>query len=200
VACFSTGALRHEGRRIGAGRLRRDRRRDSSRVLHPPPVAGTIPAYGPDQQQDFGILRELKARGATEFLALPIPSPFGFGRYMVALAIARHGGEILKFIGDGLLAIFPTPTADDAPRATANALAAARKTLAALVGRTLRRRGPLRIAVALHYGSVIYGNIGAIGPPRFHGDWSGGQSGHRIEAVAKSLDLPLVVSDDFVAA
>src|SRR5277367_1444020 len=96
-----------------------------------------------------------------------------------ATAIAGHGGEILKFIGDGLLAIFPAPTADDAPRAAASALAAARETLAALAARTSPDgEAPLRIVIALHYGSVIYGNIGA----------------------ADRLDFPLVVSDDFVAA
>ena len=258
---------------------------------------------GPDQQLDFGILHDLKARGATEFLALPIPSPFGFGRYMVAFAtdraegftdkevadltilsrrlsviadmnsqrliaqnvlraylgpqtgpkvlagqirrgsgeaisavvwssdlrgftelsdhvsgdrviailnevfdlqaaaIARHGGEILKFIGDGLLAIFPAPTADDAPRAAASALAAARETLAALAARTSPDgEAPLRIAIALHYGSVIYGNIGAADRLDFTVIGPAVNLVSRVEAVAKSLDLPLVVSDDFVAA
>jgi adenylate cyclase len=258
---------------------------------------------GPDEQLDMAILQDLKARGATEFLALPIPSPFGFGRYMVAFAtdrvdgftdkeaadltflsrrlsviadmnsqrliaqnvlraylgpqtgprvlagqirrgsgeaisavvwssdlrgftelsdhvsgdrviailnevfdlqaaaIASHGGEILKFIGDGLLAIFPAPTADDAPHAAASALAAARETLAALAARTSPDgEAPLRIAIALHYGSVIYGNIGAADRLDFTVIGPAVNLVSRVEAVAKSLDLPLVVSDDFVAA
>jgi adenylate cyclase len=118
-----------------------------------------------------------------------------------AAAIASHGGEILKFIGDGLLAIFPAPTAEDAPRAAASALAAARETLAGLVARTSPDgEAPLRIAIALHYGSVIYGNIGAADRLDFTVIGPAVNLVSRVEAVAKSLDLPLVVSDDFVAA
>ena len=118
-----------------------------------------------------------------------------------AAAIARRGGEILKFIGDGLLAIFPAPTADDAPRAAASALAAARETLAALAARTSPEgEAPLRIVIALHYGSVIYGNIGAADRLDFTVIGPAVNLVSRVEAVAKSLDLPLVVSDDFVAA
>jgi len=59
---------------------------------------------------------------------------------------------------------------------------------------------PLRIVIALHYGSVIYGNIGAADRLDFTVIGPAVNLVSRVEAVAKSLDLPLVVSDDFVAA
>jgi adenylate cyclase len=51
--------------------------------------------------------------------------------------------------------------------------------------------------IALHYGSAIYGNIGAADRLDFTVIGPGVNLVSRIEAVAKSLDLPLVVSDDF---
>ena len=55
----------------------------------------------------------------------------------------------------------------------------------------------LRMVIALHYGTVIYGNIGAADRLDFTVIGPGVNLVSRIEAVAKSLDLPLVVSDDF---
>jgi adenylate cyclase len=90
-------------------------------------------------------------------------------------AIEREGGQVLKFIGDGLLAIFPLgkrdakAAGDGAVRATAAAFEA----LTQLNGkRTTRGDGELSFGVALHLGEVAYGNIGgasrldftAIGP------------------------------------
>jgi adenylate cyclase len=49
-----------------------------------------------------------------------------------AKAIDGHGGEILKFIGDGLLAIFPIEDSATADRAATNALEAAGEALAAV--------------------------------------------------------------------
>lgn len=70
-------------------------------------------------------------------------------------AVVRRGGEILKFIGDALLAIFPCEREQtgDCPNAAA-ALAAAEEGLAALAG--LR----LRAVVTLAVGELLYGNIG----------------------------------------
>src|SRR6202521_5511753 len=80
-----------------------------------------------------------------------------------AKAIHDRGGEILKFIGDGLLAIFPIETPDTAAEATRHALEAAVEALAAVRGLAadLAAVGepPLRIVVALHAGTAIYGNI-----------------------------------------
>jgi adenylate cyclase len=80
-------------------------------------------------------------------------------------AITGHGGEILKFIGDGLLAIFPVggePGA--APAACAAALAAAREArsrIAAMDGLTVPEDGERpRFGLALHLGEVLFGNIG----------------------------------------
>src|SRR6185295_14250945 len=72
-------------------------------------------------------------------------------------AIERHGGEVLKFIGDGLLAIF---TGGDLRDACTRALAASRDALAALGARNADAIEPLRIGIALHVGEVAYGNIG----------------------------------------
>ncbi len=121
-----------------------------------------------------------------------------------AKAIADHGGEILKFIGDGLLAIFPVANPDEAAQAAANALAAAQEALAAL--RVLGARDspvgepPLEIVIALHYGAVIYGNIGAADRLDFTVIGPAVNLVSRVEGIAKSLDLPLVVSDDFADA
>ena len=75
--------------------------------------------------------------------------------------VARHGGEILKFMGDGLLAIFPLSQ----PKACANllhALTEAREAMTAL-NETHQGSGraPLNYGVGVHVGDVMYGNIGS---------------------------------------
>jgi adenylate cyclase len=71
-------------------------------------------------------------------------------------AIAAHGGEVLKYIGDGVLAIFPVTEAVDFKAACAEALAAARDARAEIA-----KVGGLRFGLALHLGEVLYGNIGS---------------------------------------
>jgi len=79
--------------------------------------------------------------------------------------VRAEGGEILKFIGDGMLCIFPMKDDLDRDRACYSALAAARAGLAAIDALNRERaeagRNPLEVGIALHSGSVSYGNIGA---------------------------------------
>jgi adenylate cyclase len=121
-----------------------------------------------------------------------------------ATAIASHGGEILKFIGDGLLAIFPIEHADKAASAARCALDAAKEAVVAARGLTqdpsLADEPPLEIVVALHVGTAIYGNIGAADRLDFTVIGPAVNLVSRIEAVAKALDQPIVVSDDFARA
>jgi adenylate cyclase len=121
-----------------------------------------------------------------------------------AQAIATHGGEILKFIGDGLLAIFPIEHAEKAATAARCALDAAMQAVEAARGIThdpsLVNEPPLEIVVALHIGTAIYGNIGAADRLDFTVIGPAVNLVSRIEAVAKALNLPIVVSDDFARA
>src|SRR6266480_1045317 len=121
-----------------------------------------------------------------------------------AKAIHHHGGEILKFIGDGLLAIFPIETPGAAAEATRHALDAAVEAHAAGrgLGDELAAAGepPLQIVVALHAGTVIYGNIGAADRLDFTVIGPAVNLVSRVEAVAKTLNLPIVVSDEFARA
>ena len=75
-------------------------------------------------------------------------------------AIERHGGEVLKFIGDGLLAIFPVAGEPKAPTLCEAALAAAQDAFAALGRRNLTAAQPIQFGLALHVGEIAYGNIG----------------------------------------
>src|SRR5258705_10184168 len=83
--------------------------------------------------------------------------------------IARHGGEILKFIGDGLLAIFPLSE----PKACANLLHAVTEARQAMVALNERNsatsRAPLNYGIGVHVGDVMYGNIGSRAPLGFPG-------------------------------
>ncbi|HUL05947.1 MAG TPA: adenylate/guanylate cyclase domain-containing protein [Candidatus Acidoferrum sp.] len=79
--------------------------------------------------------------------------------------VHRHGGEVLKFIGDAMLAIFPIVDDLDRDRACVAALAAAEDALADLDALNGRRQAEgkaiLEADIALHTGAVMYGNIGA---------------------------------------
>jgi adenylate cyclase len=75
-----------------------------------------------------------------------------------AKAIADHGGEILKFIGDGLLSIFPIESPDLISSAATNALAAAVQAVEAAKALSSDGEPKLEIIVALHVGTAFYGN------------------------------------------
>src|SRR6516225_5791642 len=80
-------------------------------------------------------------------------------------SLRRRGGEVLKFLGDGMLAIFPF---DDATREQVcrQALDAAAEAMRVIdrLNATWREAGKAAVAVdlALHLGEVLYGNVGSV--------------------------------------
>ena len=73
--------------------------------------------------------------------------------------ILERGGEVLKFIGDGLLAIFPIGGDADIAASCAAGLAAALEARAAIADLPVAER--VRFGLGLHIGEVLYGNIGS---------------------------------------
>ena len=114
-------------------------------------------------------------------------------------ALQAHGGEVLKFVGDGLLGILPV-TAD--PGAVCrSALAAAGEARTALAQANAERaeRGEprLRYGVALHLGEVLYGNIGSTGRLDFTTTGPAVNLTARLETLARDLGRQLVASAAF---
>lgn len=111
--------------------------------------------------------------------------------------ITRHGGEILKFIGDGLLAIFPLSQ----PNACANLLRAvteARQAMAALNERNNGTgRAPLNYGIGVHVGDVMYGNIGSTSRLDFTVIGPAVNMASRLEALTKQIGKPVLLSRDF---
>lgn len=120
-----------------------------------------------------------------------------------AAEIRAHGGEILKFIGDGLLAIFPIAETDAVAAIAKAAVAAARNAIAAVAGLArypaMEGEPPLDIVVALHVGTVHYGNIGAADRLDFTVIEPAVNLVSRIENAAKTLGQPIVVSGELTA-
>jgi adenylate cyclase len=106
-----------------------------------------------------------------------------------AKAIHNRGGEILKFIGDGLLAVFPIERAEMGAGAARQALEGAMEAIVAVhrLGDDAAMAGepPLEIVVALHVGAVIHGNIGAADRLDFTVIGPAVNLVSRVEAVAK---------------
>ena len=80
--------------------------------------------------------------------------------------VEDHGGEILKFIGDAMLAIFPIADDLDRDRACRTRAGLGRRRRWSGWTRPMRRRiargdRPMELGLALHTGPVMYGNIGA---------------------------------------
>ena len=117
--------------------------------------------------------------------------------------VARRDGEILKFLGDGLLATFRV---DDKPPAavTAAALDAASEALALMETLAAKRaangKATPGLDIALHVGPVLYGNVGTDARLDFTVIGPAVNEAARIEFLCKSLGHNLLVSQAFAAA
>ncbi|MDH3663102.1 MAG: adenylate/guanylate cyclase domain-containing protein, partial [Alphaproteobacteria bacterium] len=115
----------------------------------------------------------------------------------MAKPVKQHGGEILKFIGDAMLAVFPL----DADRACERALAAAIEARSAMrdwnAARLERGDQALNFGIALHAGDVMYGNIGTIDRLDFTIIGPAVNMTSRMERLCRHLDLDLLMSDTF---
>jgi class 3 adenylate cyclase len=118
--------------------------------------------------------------------------------------VTAEGGEVLKFIGDGMLAIFELREGDNVAERCAAALRAAQAAQAAVATRNPERIGAglaeIRYGLALHLGEATYGNIGA--PNRLDFTVIGPAVNHatRIEKLAGRLNLRVVTSASFATA
>lgn len=115
-------------------------------------------------------------------------------------AIEREGGEVLKYLGDGLLAIF-RESGDDLGGAAKGALEAARHGLAALdEANDLGRFGEKRVCagIALHHGEAAYGNVGSGARLDFTVIGRDVNLASRLARLNRVLHEPLLMSKPFV--
>ncbi|QIO35575.1 adenylate/guanylate cyclase domain-containing protein [Bradyrhizobium sp. 1(2017)] len=116
-------------------------------------------------------------------------------------AIRGHGGEVLKFMGDGLLAVFPIDEyVGDAAHVCTRVLEAARESrasveaLAVPVGDAVER---FRFGVALHVGNILYGNIGGGNRLDFTCIGPAVNLAARLEKITGRLGRTVVASEGF---
>jgi adenylate cyclase len=116
-------------------------------------------------------------------------------------AIRSHGGEVLKFMGDGLLAVFPVTQQDgNVQQVCSRVLEAARESRASVeamhypVGETIER---FRFGVALHVGKILYGNIGGGNRLDFTCIGPAVNLAARLEKIAGRLHRTIVASEGF---
>jgi adenylate cyclase len=116
-------------------------------------------------------------------------------------AIRAHGGEVLKFMGDGLLAVFPIDEyVGDIHQVCTSVLEAARESRASVdainyrIGETIER---FRFGVALHVGKILYGNIGGGNRLDFTCIGPAVNLAARLEKIAGRLHRTIVASEGF---
>ncbi|HZC95741.1 MAG TPA: adenylate/guanylate cyclase domain-containing protein, partial [Bradyrhizobium sp.] len=109
--------------------------------------------------------------------------------------ILDHGAEVLKFMGDGLLAIF-TITGNEA-EVCERALAAARRAQANVASLSNSAMPGLRFGLALHIGNVLYGNIGSGNRLDFTCIGPAVNCAARIEKLTSQLGREILASDEF---
>jgi adenylate cyclase len=118
-------------------------------------------------------------------------------------AVLDHGGEVLRFIGDAVLAIFPVNGPGGYERAGRMALSAAKD--------SVRRIGllnadppkddpdPIEFGLGLHMGDVLFGNIGVPERLEFSVTGAAANEAARLQDLTKSLGCTIIVSDVFAA-
>jgi adenylate cyclase len=117
-------------------------------------------------------------------------------------AVLDHGGEVLRFIGDAVIAIFPY---NDDARPLYNMVRAAVATAREAISRVDRHneilkdtaRPPIRFGISMHIGAVMYGNIGTERRLEFSVIGPAANEVVRLEGLCKKLNTPVIVSSAF---
>jgi adenylate cyclase len=116
-------------------------------------------------------------------------------------SIRAHGGEVLKYMGDGLLAVFPIDEyVGDARQVCSRVLEAAQESRASVadlhypIGESVER---FRFGLALHLGRILYGNIGGGNRLDFTCIGPAVNLAARLEKIASRLHRTIVASEGF---
>ena len=168
---------RRSAARVQAGALRRG----TGETIHAALLSADL--------RDFTAMSE-----ATEPAAMIAALDAWFDR--VAGAVHAFGGEVLKFIGDGVLAIFPVTGAPaEACEAALRAVVAARAGMAHLdAARQAQGLPPLPFGAALHLGEMLWGNIGAVDRLDFTAIGPAVNLVSRLEGLCRPLGRSVLIS------
>jgi adenylate cyclase len=123
----------------------------------------------------------------------------------VGKPVLSRRGEILKFIGDAMLAIFPIDEKQQNKSAQCRAALEAITESRSLIAETNAVREAagqpiIKFGAALHIGEVMYGNIGTAGRLDFTVIGPAVNVAARLESLTRPLEQPILLSSDFVAA
>jgi adenylate cyclase len=118
-------------------------------------------------------------------------------------SLRPRGGQVLKFIGDGMLAIFPFEEprrAETCGLALDAAVEATQNIEALMAARAATGLPAVSVDLALHIGEVLYGNVGATDRLDFTIIGPAVNEAARIEALCEPLGRAILVSPEFAAA
>lgn len=118
---------------------------------------------------------------------------------VMAAPVLDSGGEILKFIGDAMLAIFPLENEDACSRAFSAAMRAKSDMHALNEKRREEGQPEIGFGLSLHVGDVMYGNIGASSRLDFTVIGSAVNTAARLEGLTKELRRELLMSGEFAS-
>jgi adenylate cyclase len=117
-------------------------------------------------------------------------------------SLRSRGGQVLKFLGDGMLAIFPceAATRDEICRQALDAAAEAMSAVDRLnAARHEAGKPAVAVDLALHLGEVLYGNVGAVDRLDFTVIGPAVNEAARIEALCEPLGRRVLVSAELAA-
>lgn len=146
----------------------------------------------------FGDLRGFtRITDATPEHVIPLLDDYAD---VIVSAIHNEGGDVLKLIGDGILAIFTAEDREHACRAALDAASKARTEIAALNVQRAARGVPVTdMYLGLHVGEVLYGNIGSTERLDFTVVGPAVNEASRIAAMCRSVEQPVLVSEAFAS-
>lgn len=200
LPALSLAIKAHAGHEIASGLLRTYLGEDAGRRVH----AGAVRRGSVDSLR--AVLWYADIRGFTRASdAAPGPAIIDMLDEVfetLTAALRPRGGQVLKFIGDALLATFPFEEADRAGtcQRALDAAAEATRELASLNAARPAGAAPTAVDLALHVGEVLYGNVGAVDRLDFTVIGPAVNEVARIEALCEPLGRPVLASAEFVAA
>jgi adenylate cyclase len=201
LPALSLAMKAHAGHVIASGLLATYLGEDAGRRVH----AGSIMRGSVDKLH--AVLWYADIRGFTA-LSDSAPGPVVVELLndvfeILTASLRERGGQVLKFIGDGMLATFPFDEVDRAEtcRRALDAAIEAMGNIGALSAARAASGAPVAaVDLALHLGDVLYGNVGATDRLDFTVIGPAINEVARIEALCEPLGRPVLASAEFVAA